>query len=68
MRRFEKGLTFYICHQLAGQPIYANQDLYKRAAELKRVKSKLKAMNSNPSNQKRKWAEQGAPMMSSNQT
>ena len=34
MRRFEKGLAFYIRNQLAGQPILTYQELYERAAEV----------------------------------
>ena len=45
MRRFEEGLTFYIRNQLAGQPILTYQELYERAAEVKRVKTELRALN-----------------------
>ena len=52
MRRFEEGLAFYIRNQLARQPILTYQELYGRAAEVKRVKTELRALN--PINQKRK--------------
>ena len=39
MRRFEEGVAVYIPHQLASQPIHTYQDLYKRAAEVERVKT-----------------------------
>ena len=64
MRRFEEGLAFYIHNQLAGQSILTYQELYERAAEVEQVKAKLRALN--PINQKRKWAEQGAPRDSVN--
>jgi len=32
MKRFEKGLAFYICNQLVGQSIHTYQELYERAA------------------------------------
>jgi len=35
MRRFEKGLAFYIRNELAGQPIQTYQELYERVAEVK---------------------------------
>ena len=57
MRRSEEGLAFYIRNQLAGQPIQTYQELYKRAAEVERVKGELRALN--PGNQKRKWNDHG---------
>jgi len=51
-RRFEEGLAFYIRHQLASQPIHTYQDLYERVTEVEHVQE-LKAMNPNPSHQKR---------------
>jgi len=65
MRRFEEGLAFYIRNQLVGQPILTCQELYERAAEVKRVKMELRTLN--PTNQKRKRIEQGAPSESVNQ-
>ena len=55
MKRFEEGLAFYIRKQLAGQPIWTYQELYERAAKVKRVKRDLRALN--PINQKRKVFE-----------
>jgi len=52
MRRFEKGLAFYIRNQLAGQPILTYQELYEQAAEVEWVKTELEALN--PIHQKRK--------------
>ena len=63
MRRFEEELAFYICNQLAGQPILTCQELYERAAEVRRVKAELRALN--PINQKRNWLR--APSDSVNQ-
>ena len=60
MRRFVEGLALYIHHQLASQPIHTYQDLYEQAAEMEQVKFELRALNPDPNNQKRKWAEQGA--------
>jgi len=54
MRRFEKGLVFYIRRQLDGQHIHTYQDLYEQETEVVRIKSKLRALNPNPNNQKRK--------------
>jgi len=53
MRRFEEVSAFYIRNQLAGYPIQTYQELYKRAAEMERVKDELRALNAG--NQKRKW-------------
>jgi len=64
MRRFEGGLAFYICNQLASQSIITYQGLYERAGEVEQVKTGLRALN--PINQKRKWAEQGASSESIN--
>ena len=67
MRRFEKGLAFYILHQLDGQPIHTYQDVYEPAAEVERVKIELRAINPNPSHPKRKWTEWGTLSESVNQ-
>jgi len=56
MRRFERGLAFSICNQLASQPILTYQELYMRTAEVERVNIGLRALN--PINQKRKLAKQ----------
>jgi len=53
MIRFEESLAFYILHQVASEPIHTYQDLYEQAAKVERVKSELRAMNPNPSCQKR---------------
>ena len=52
MRRLEDGLAFYIRNQLTDQPILTDQELYKRAAKVERVKGELRALNTG--NQKRK--------------
>jgi len=39
MRRFEEGLAFYICHQLAGQPIHTYQNLYEGVVKVERAKT-----------------------------
>ena len=65
MRRFEEGLAFYIRNQLAGQPILTYQELYERAAEVERIKTEFRALNS--ISQKRKGIERGAPSESVNQ-
>ena len=45
MRRFEEGLAFYIRNQFTGQSIQTYQELYERAAEVKRVKGELRVLN-----------------------
>jgi len=55
IRRFEKGLAFYIRNQLAEQPILSYQEVYERVAEVKQAKTELRALN--PINQKRKGFE-----------
>jgi len=65
MSRFEEGLTFHIWNHLARQPILAYQELYERAAEVERVKAKLRALNS--INQNRKGIDWGTKSESVNQ-
>ena len=45
LSRFQEGLTFYICNQLAGQPILTYKELHEWAAKMERVKTGLKALN-----------------------
>ena len=53
MLRFEEGLAPYIQNQLAGQPVQTSQELYERAAEIERVKTKLRMTS--PINPKKRW-------------
>jgi len=51
MRRFHEGLAFYIHNQLVGEPIHTYQELYG-VVEVELVKFELRALNTNPNNQK----------------
>jgi len=57
MLRFKEGLVPYIRNQLAGQPIHTSQELYERAAEIERVKTKLGMTN--PVNLRKRWDDRG---------
>ena len=55
MQSFEGGLASYIQNQLVGQHVQSSQELYKHAAEIKRVKSELRMANQ--ANPKKRWNE-----------
>jgi len=55
VRRFEEGLAFYMCNQLAGESILTYQELYERIAEVERVRIELRVLNL--INRKRKSTE-----------
>ena len=58
MLRFEEGLALYIRNQLAGQPVQSSQELYKRVAEVERVKKELRILGQ--VNPKKRWLDQGS--------
>jgi len=60
MRKLEESLAIYIRNQQAGQPIRTYQELCERVAKVKRTKAKLRALNLDPGNQKRKYNKRGA--------
>jgi len=55
--RFKEGLVHYIRNQFAGQPVQISHELYKRAAEIELLKTKLRMTNL--ANPKKRWDERG---------